>query len=38
MELDPLLRLAQTLESLDAKDLAVFTRIIGNLYDELESQ
>ncbi len=38
LELDPLLRLARTLETLDAEDQAVFTRVIGNLYDELESQ
>ena len=38
LKLDPLLRLARTLETLDTEDKAVFTRVIGNLYDALESQ
>ena len=38
LKMDPLLRLARAMEALDAKDQVVFTRVIGNLYDELDSQ
>lgn len=35
---DPLLRLARILETLDEKDLAAFTRVIGNLHEQLDTQ